>query len=137
MTVVTSVCDRFGRGRFQFESVEAPERSRTHVGQVVDVTPPRRVSFTWHAPLASQAPDAPDAPETRVELVLAEKVGQTEVVLTQSGFGHGADWDRSLEEHAEGWGYFVMNLRSWLERGIDTRARDRGLNAPRAAEEDA
>ncbi len=126
-----------GAYRFHFESAEAPERSRTHAGQFLEVAPPKRVSFTWRAPLAGQAPDAADAPETRVEFVLAEKGGQTEVVLTHSGFGHGADWDRALEEHAEGWGYFVMNLRSYLERGIDTRARDRGLSAPRAPEEEA
>jgi uncharacterized protein YndB with AHSA1/START domain len=121
---------------FRFESAESPERSRTHTGKFLEVTPPKRVSYTWRAPLAGQSPDAADAPETRVEFVLAEKAGQTEVVLTHSGFGHGADWDRSLEEHAEGWGFFVMNLRSWLERGVDTRARDRGLIVPRAAGEE-
>ncbi len=124
-----------GAYRFHFESAEAPETSHTRAGQFLDVVPPRRVSYTWHAPLAGSAAEGAEAPETRVEFVLVEKAGMTDVVLTHSGFGYGGDWDRSFERHAEGWGYFVTNLRSYLERGMDTRARDLGLNASRAAEE--
>jgi uncharacterized protein YndB with AHSA1/START domain len=123
-----------GAYRFHFESAEAPERSHDRVGQFLEVVPPKRVSYTWHAPLTGTAATE-GAPETRVEFALVEKAGMTDLVLTHTGFGSGADWDRSFESHAEGWGFFVMNLRSYLERGVDTRARDLGLNVPQSAEE--
>lgn len=123
-----------GAYRFRFESAQSPEKSHDRAGHFLEVVPPKRVSFAWHAPLAGAAPDTV-APETRVEFALVEKAGMTDVVLTHTGFGYGAEWDRSFESHAEGWGFFVMNLRSYLERGVDTRARDLGLNAPQAAEE--
>jgi hypothetical protein len=65
-----------------------------------------------------------DAPETKVEVALAEKAGVTELVLTHSGFGYGPEWDRSFESHSEAWAFYVLNLRSYLERGVDSRARE-------------
>jgi uncharacterized protein YndB with AHSA1/START domain len=123
-----------GAYRFHFESATSPGASHDRSGQFLDVVPPKRLSFTWRAPLAETATDA-EAPETRVEFALVEKGGLTDIVLTHTGFGYGGDWDRSFERHSERWGFYVMNLRSYLERGVDTRARDLGLSTPHAAED--
>lgn len=120
-----------GAYRFLFENAEAPERTHARQGVFVEVHPPKRVSYTWRAPLEG-APAGTDAPETRVAFALSEKAGMTEVVLTHSGFGYGPDWDRSFESHAEGWGFFVVNLRNVLERGQDRRAEDLGLRTKTA-----
>jgi uncharacterized protein YndB with AHSA1/START domain len=109
-----------GAYRFRFESTDHPERSHTREGTFLDVLPNKRLSYTWHAPLGSPPGEGP-APETKVEFALTEKGGTTELVLTHSGFGYGPDWDRSFEGHSEGWAFFVTNLRSYLERGVDAR----------------
>ncbi|HEY7727858.1 MAG TPA: SRPBCC domain-containing protein [Candidatus Eisenbacteria bacterium] len=124
-----------GTYRFRFESAEHPERSHTREGTFLDVQPNKRLSYTWRAPLGEPG-GAADAPETRVEFALNEKAGTTDVVLTHSGFGYGADWDRSFEAHSEGWAFFVLNLRSYLERGRDARAPELGLRAETGPDRD-
>jgi uncharacterized protein YndB with AHSA1/START domain len=124
-----------GTYRFRFEYVEHPERDHSREGSFVDLAPPKRLSYTWHAPLAD-APGAEGPPETTVEISLIEKAGQTDVVLTHSGFGYGADWDRSFERHSENWAFFVLNLRSYLEHGTDARGEVLGMRtAPGAGGE--
>lgn len=108
--------------RFFFESPEHPEPGETREGTFLDVQPNKRLSYTWHAPLDPPG-EEPGGPETKVEFALNEKAGVTDLVLTHSGFGYGAGWDRSLEEHSERWAFFVLNLRSYLERGTDARVR--------------
>jgi uncharacterized protein YndB with AHSA1/START domain len=115
-----------GAYRFHFESAESPESSRTREGVFIEVHPNKRLSYTWRALLGGASGGA-EAPETRIAFTLAEKGGMTDVVLTHSGFGYGADWDRSFESHSEEWGFFVANLRSVLERGVDRRGHDLGL----------
>lgn len=115
-----------GPYRFRFESAEHPEQSHTREGAFLDVQPNKRLSYTWHAPLNAPG-EGGSGPETKVEFALTEKTGVTDLVLTHSGFGYGADWDRSFESHSEGWAFFVLNLRSYLERGTDARAPELGL----------
>jgi uncharacterized protein YndB with AHSA1/START domain len=110
-----------GAYRFRFESAEQPEQSRTREGTFLDVQPNKRLSFSWSAPLDLPGGDA-GAPQTKVEFALSEKAGVTDLVLTHSGFGYGAGWDRSFERHSEEWAFYVLNLRSYLERGTDARS---------------
>jgi uncharacterized protein YndB with AHSA1/START domain len=120
-----------GAYRFRFETADAPQQGHVREGVFVDVHPPKRVAYTWRAPLPG-SPEGGEAPETRVQFTLAEKAGVTELVLTHSGFGYGPAWDRSFESHAEGWGFYVVNLRDHLERGVDRRAQALGLRTKTA-----
>ena len=120
-----------GAYRFEFEYAESPERSHVREGVFVDLHPPKRVGYSWRAPLPGAPPES-EAPETHVRFTLSEKAGITELVLTHSGFGYGPEWDRSFERHAEDWGFFVVNLRSVLERGVDRRAQELGLRTKTA-----
>lgn len=109
-----------GSYRFRFRSAEHPGQSHTREGTFLEVLPTKRLSYTWHAPLGGTAA-AGETPETKVEITLSEKGGMTDLVLTHSGFGYGPDWDRSFEAHSESWAFYVLNLRSYLEHGLDSR----------------
>jgi uncharacterized protein YndB with AHSA1/START domain len=109
-----------GAYRFRFDSPGPQGESRTREGTFSDVQPNKRLSLSWRAPIDPPGED-PAGPETRVEFTLSEKAGVTDLVLTHSGFGYGAGWDRSFERHSEEWAFYVLNLRSYLERGTDAR----------------
>jgi hypothetical protein len=36
--------------------------------------------------------------------------------------------DEAIERHAQGWGFFLGNLKSFLEEGVDRRAEAMGMS---------
>jgi uncharacterized protein YndB with AHSA1/START domain len=94
-----------------------PERDHVSEGTYREVVPGERVSYGWKAPLGA----------TEVEFRLRPANGGTELRLTHSGWGEGDDWAQSMENHREGWTFFLGNLEAYLEGGQDGRAATMGM----------
>jgi len=93
--------------------------------------PPRRLRLVSGAPGEDGA-----AQEQVLEWLVAGRDGAAVVRLVQSGFGPGAEWDEQIEGLTAGWGYFLYNLKHYLERHFGTprdmvwaRGRLRGARA--------
>jgi len=105
-----------GSFSYHFEFDDAA-RNHTYAGEYRELVPGERVSYPWVGKLG----------ETQVEFRLRPSDGRTEVTLTHSGWGSGAEWKESLDMHRQGWGFFLENLKSYLERGEDLRENTMGM----------
>jgi hypothetical protein len=52
---------------------------------------------------------------------LSESNGETTVELEHSTSDDEADEKKLQDDHANQWGFFLMNLKGYLEAGADTR----------------
>jgi uncharacterized protein YndB with AHSA1/START domain len=93
---------------FEFEDAS---RNHTYTGTYHDVTQGERVGFPWEGALG----------ETTVDVRLRPRDGGTELTLTHSGWGEGADADEAVALHEQGWSFFLDNLVAYLDRGEDLR----------------
>ena len=96
-------------GRYRRE-MRFPDGS-LHVlsGEYLEIDAPRRLAYTyvWET--------LPDAPETRVQIDLRERGGETEVRLLHSGFATG----EMADDHRIGWESCFAQLADLVERGED------------------
>jgi uncharacterized protein YndB with AHSA1/START domain len=88
-------------------------------GKVIALEVPRRVTLTW------LGTDEPGPTEVAFELTPVE--GGTQVIVTHTGFGGGAEWDHAVSESEDGWAAGLENLASVLETGIDLREARRPM----------
>jgi uncharacterized protein YndB with AHSA1/START domain len=105
--------------RFEFD-----EQSRNHSysGAYDDVVENERVAYPWQGRLG----------ETKVEVTLTPSGDGTTLRLLHSGWGEGGEWPAAVQMHEEGWGFFLENLKSYLEGGKDRRAAAMGMKTPAA-----
>jgi len=78
--------------------------------QVAEAEPGR------HLRLHDAAPPAEGQPLLFTDIHLTGEGGSTVVRLVHSGFGPEATWDAYLDGLDAGWGYFLRNLKVYLER---------------------
>ena len=69
-----------------------------------------------HLRLHDAEPPAEGQPLLFVDIHLSGEVGGTVVRLVHSGFGPEDTWDAYLDGLDAGWGYFLRNLKVYLER---------------------
>lgn len=81
-------------------------------GEYVEVIADEKFSYTWTA----------DAIPTLVTFTLSEANGETTVDLEHSTTYEGADEKKLQDDHANQWGFFLMNLKGYLEAGGDMRS---------------
>ena len=105
--------------RFDFGD---PEKDHLSEGVYRDVVANERVSYPWKAPQGA----------TEVEFRIRPANGGSELELAHSGWGEGADWEQSQENHRQGWSFFLGNLKAYLEGGEDGRAEAMGMRTPAA-----
>lgn len=78
----------------------------------------------WEPPTHVQFEDPADPSRpgavSRVDYHLETRAGRTIVRLVHSGFDASADWDEQFTSTTNGWRYFLMNLRHYVERHHDT-----------------
>jgi uncharacterized protein YndB with AHSA1/START domain len=80
-------------------------------GEYVEVVPNEKISYTWTA----------DSVPTLVAFILSEVNGETTVDLEHSTSQNDADEKKLHDDHANQWGFFLMNLKGYLEAGADLR----------------
>jgi uncharacterized protein YndB with AHSA1/START domain len=105
-----------GAFEYRFEFPGDPARDHTYGGVYHEVSNDR-VSYPWKGKLG----------ETHVDVELRPSGDVTEVTLRHTGWGEGSEWQESLEMHREGWGFFLENLKAYLERGEDRRPEALGM----------
>lgn len=105
-------------GRFRYDFVFADaSKNHTTEGEYRQLTPGKSVAYSWPAGQAQHP--------TEVVYTLSPKDGGTELTLVHSGWK--ADAAESMKEHDMGWGFFLSNLKSYLEEGEDQRAAAMGM----------
>ena len=77
------------------------------------------LSYPW---MAGRTP-------TRVDFSIREAKEGVRLHLRHDGWGEGMDEAR--QHHAQGWGFFLENLKSYLEEGVDRRTEALGLDVRR------
>ncbi len=80
-------------------------------GEYVEVIPNEKISYTWTA----------DSVPTLVTFALSEASDETTIDLDHSTAQDGADEKKLRDDHANQWGFFLMNLKGYLEAGMDLR----------------
>jgi uncharacterized protein YndB with AHSA1/START domain len=101
-----------GAFEYRFEFPEEPERNHIYKGTYDAVVPNERVAYPWRGRLG----------DTNVDVTLRPRTTGTELRLVHSGWGEDGAWPAAVKMHEEGWGFFLGNLKSYLERGEDNRA---------------
>jgi uncharacterized protein YndB with AHSA1/START domain len=109
-----------GAFEYRFEFSEEPERNHLYSGTYDAVVPNERVAYPWQGRLG----------DTNVDVTLRPSGDGTTVRLVHSGWGEGGEWPAAVKLHEEGWGFFLGNLKSYLERGEDQRAAALGMKTP-------
>jgi len=99
-----------GKFKFAWEFANASENG-SQAGEYVEVVPNSMLSYTWQA----------DTIPTLVSIQLSEANGETTLDLDHASLQEGADGDKLHEMHANQWGFFLMNLKGYLEAGMDMR----------------
>jgi uncharacterized protein YndB with AHSA1/START domain len=87
----------------------------TQNGHYVEVVPGRKVSYTWEA-------GQTDPRQTLVTFVIEPDENGTRVGLAHTGFGPGQPGGQMRDHHAGPWGFYMSNLKTFLETGADNRA---------------
>ena len=99
-----------GKFKFEWKFTDASQNG-SQEGEFVEVIPNEKLTYTWTAKSIS----------TLVTFVLSESNGETTVELDHSTAQDGADEKMLHDEHADQWGFFLMNLKGYLEAGMDMR----------------
>jgi uncharacterized protein YndB with AHSA1/START domain len=77
-------------------------------GQIFEVDPPHRFSYTWEA--FSPSP-------VTITFELSAENGDTRLHFIQSGIGEGENWGNYYDGMSHGWDIHLDHLTSWLETG--------------------
>jgi uncharacterized protein YndB with AHSA1/START domain len=109
--------------RFQFEEQTEQRRDHSYSGTYDEVVENERVAYPWQSRLG----------ETKVEVTLRPSGEGTLLRLVHTGWGDGGEWPAAVEMHEQGWGFFLDNLKAYLERGEDRRAAAMGMKTPAVA----
>ena len=82
-------------------------------GKYIEFVSGEKVSYTWLVTEGSVP--------TLVTIHLKETNGETTLDLDHSTAYEGADQKKLHDGHAPQWGFFLMNLKGYLEAGMDMR----------------
>jgi len=83
-----------------------------HRAKVVAFVPNRKLTLEWPVKRLGA---------TRVTFTLSPEKRGTRLRLRQTGFGTSPAWIDNFGGTNQGWGYFLMNLKSVLTNGTDLR----------------
>ncbi len=108
-----------GSFEYRFEFPEEPERDHAYSGTYDAVVPNERVAYPWRGRLG----------ETKVDVTLRPSEEGTVLRLVHTGWGERGEWPAAMKMHEDGWNFFLENLKTYLERGEDRRAK-LGIRTP-------
>jgi len=107
-----------------------------------DVAPDGRFFVSWHEHGAIDSPVTVFEPLKHLQFAdmmpgspvpfatdfyLEAKGGVTLLRIVASGFGMDSKWDSEFDAMTKGWGYFILNLRFYLERFRNKSCRTTGF----------
>ena len=82
-------------------------------GIYTDIIPGTLLSFTW--------PVGDLNKYTLVSFYFYSQDHYTTVIFSHSDFEESPEWDQEYEEHSRMWTFFLENLKSYMEEGLDKR----------------
>ena len=88
-----------------------------HENKILDLVPNKRLRMTWPTMGWGGTPKT----DTYVTFSLTPKGKYTLLQIEHTGFGPGEEWVVYYAGTYSGWTYYLLNLKSWLEHGIDLR----------------
>ena len=88
-----------------------------HENKILDLVPNKRLRMTWPTMGWGGTPKT----DTYVTFSLTPKGKSTLLQIEHTGFGPGEEWVMYYAGTYSGWTYYLLNLKSWLEHGIDLR----------------
>ncbi len=88
-----------------------------HENKILDLVPNKRLRMTWPTMGWGGTPRT----DTYVTFSLTPKGKYTILQIEHTGFGMGEEWVMYYAGTYSGWTYYLLNLKSWLEHGIDLR----------------
>jgi uncharacterized protein YndB with AHSA1/START domain len=103
-----------GQFEYAWDFADAAQNG-TQKGYYLEFEPSKKVSYTWEA---APAPAEP----TTVTFTLTGQGNHTVVKLAHTGFGPGDEGKTARDHHAGPWGFYMGNLKSYLESAGDNRA---------------
>ncbi len=104
-----------GKFKYSWEFNNA-DQNGSQEGAYSEVVANKKVSYPW------QAGEIP----TTVTFTISDSGDQTTVNLEHTGFGAEENSDQLKEMHDGPWGFYMTNLKSYLENGGDQRAEQIG-----------
>ena len=108
-----------GRFRYEWTFEGAPERDHTQEGAYSTFVQGERVGYPWKV----------GSSPTQVEFTLEEREGRSSLRLAHDGWAERMDEARG--HHEQGWNFFLHNLKTVLEDGVDRRAEALGMRVRR------
>jgi uncharacterized protein YndB with AHSA1/START domain len=93
-----------------------PAQNGKQAGEYLEIVPYQKIRYPW------EAGDNGGKHNTTVEFTLRDAPEGTLLELAHAGYESGGDWDQVYEMTAQAWGFFLGNLKSYLENGEDNRA---------------
>ncbi len=104
-------------GHFEYTwEFEDSTRNGKQEGEYLEVVPNKKLRYPWEAGNEGKGHN------TTVEFTLTETPDGTILELAHAGYKFGGDWDPVYEMVSGAWGFFLGNLKSYLESGLDNRA---------------
>lgn len=88
-----------------------------HENKILDLVPNKRLQMTWPTMGWGGTPKT----DTYVTFSLTPRGKYTLLQIEHTGFGPGEEWVMYYAATYSGWTYYLLNLKSWLEHGIDLR----------------
>lgn len=107
---------REGGGFEYIWEFDDPMRNGKQAGEYLEVVPNKKLRYPWEAGNEGKGHN------TTVEFTLSETAEGTHLELAHAGYKTGGEWDQVYEMTAQAWGFFLGNLKSYLENGQDNRA---------------
>jgi len=101
-----------GKLKLFFDFTDASQNGKQEE-KYVEVVENEKFSYTWTVREGSVP--------TMVTFQLKEMNGETSVELDHSTSHEGADEKKLFDGHSNQWGFFLMNLKGYLEAGMDMR----------------
>jgi len=99
-----------GKLKLVWEFTDASQNG-SQDAEFVEVTPNSMLSYTWKA----------ESAPTMVSFKLSESNGETVLEVDHASLQEDADGGKLHQDHADQWGFFLMNLKGYLEAGMDMR----------------
>ena len=117
-TEVESDAKTGGAFKFSWEWPSAPEQNGTQEGNYILVVDNESVSYPW-------SPDGEGV--TNVTFSLSDNAnGGVDVTLVHGDWNYGDQNQAMIDRHEPLWGFYMMNLKSYLEDGVDNRIAQMG-----------
>ena len=108
-----------GSFRYDWTFSDHPERDHVQQGQYTEFKGGERLGYPWKVGPAG----------THVNFELQDNGSGTALRLEHRGWSD--DMDQAYEMHSQGWAFFLGNLKSYLEEGVDRRAEAMGMRVIR------